>query len=135
MVKKQLGQFFTTNADYILQGLSGFVKDKEVIDPFAGSGDLLNWALKNNAKKAIGFDYDKKLADDEKVFFNDSLNNSQEHQFVIANPPYLHKNKANTETKEKFFSGKHKIFEDLYQVSIFEMLKSEEGILCRLIYN
>ena len=127
-MKKQLGQFFTTNGDYILQGLGGFIKGKEVIDPFAGNSDLLNWALKNNAKKAIGFDYDKKLINGKKVFFNDSLNNPKEYKFVIANPPYLHKNKANQEIKDKFFSGQHKIFEDLYQISIFEMLKSEEGI-------
>lgn len=128
MVKKQLGQFFTTNADYILQGLEDFVNGKEVIDPFAGNGDLLGWSLKNNAKKVIGFDYDKKLVDSKKVFFKNSLNNPGKYQFVIANPPYLHKNKANQEIKKKFFSGQHKIFEDLYQVSIFEMLKSEEGI-------
>ncbi len=128
MIKKQLGQFFTTNADYILQGLAGFVKGKEVIDPFAGSGDLLKWALGNSAQKAVGFDYDKKLVNNKSVFFNDSLSNPQEYQFVIANPPYLHKNKANQEIKEKFFSGKHKIFEDLYQVSILEMLESEEGV-------
>jgi len=41
----------------------------------------------------------------------------------------LHKNKATQEIKDRFFSGKHKIFEDLYQVSILEMLKSQEGIL------
>ena len=129
MNKKQLGQFFTTNADYILHGLNSFVKGKDIIDPFAGNGDLLNWALKNNAKKVIGFDCDSRFVDNKKVFFNDSLASPKEYQFVIANPPYLHKNKANQEIKDRFFSGKHKIFEDLYQVSILEMLKSQEGIL------
>jgi len=132
MLKKQLGQFFTINADYILQGLADFIKDKKVMDPFAGNGDLLDWALKNNAQKVIGFDYDKKLVDGKKIFLNDSLNNYkeyQEYQFVIANPPYLHKNKANQEIKEKFFSGQHRIFEDLYQISVFEMMKNEKGIL------
>jgi len=36
MTKSQLGQFFTTNSDYIFQGLEGFVKNKEITDPFAG---------------------------------------------------------------------------------------------------
>ena len=40
--KRNLGQFFTTNSDYILQGFSAFVKNKEVTDPFAGNRDLLN---------------------------------------------------------------------------------------------
>ena len=82
MNKKQLGQFFTTNADYILHGLNSFVKGKDIIDPFAGNGDLLNWALKNNAKKVIGFDCDSRFVDNKKVFFNDSLASPKEYQFV-----------------------------------------------------
>ena len=127
-MKKQLGQFFTTNSDYILQGMEEFVKNKNVCDPFAGSGDLLVWAEKNGCKRVSGFDYDKKYVNNGTILHNDSINNSQKYNFILANPPYLHKNKADTETKGKFFSGKHKIFEDLYQVSIFEMLKSDEGI-------
>lgn len=127
-MKKQLGQFFTSNSDYILQGMEDFLVGKDVVDPFAGNQDLIKWAKKNKCKKVIGFDVDQKLVDNKIVLFNDSLNNPQEYQFILTNPPYLHKNKADIETKERFFSGKHKIFEDLYQVSIFEMLKSEEGI-------
>ena len=48
--KRNLGQFFTTNSDYILQGFGDFVKNKDVFDPFAGNGDLLNWAKNNRAK-------------------------------------------------------------------------------------
>ncbi len=47
MSKKQLGQFFTTNSDYILQRFEKFVKDKNVVDPFAGNQDLINWSRKN----------------------------------------------------------------------------------------
>lgn len=61
MIKKQLGQFFTTNSDYILQGFEDFVFDKEVTDPFAGSQDLIRWAEKNKAKNIIGFDIDKMM--------------------------------------------------------------------------
>ena len=53
MNKQRLGQFFTTNSDYILQGLEGFVKDKEIINPFAGNQDLISWSHKNKCKKAI----------------------------------------------------------------------------------
>lgn len=55
MTKAQLGQFFTTNSDYILQGLEDFVKNKEMTDPFAGNQDLFNWAKKNKCKQIIGF--------------------------------------------------------------------------------
>jgi len=128
-MKKQLGQFFTTNSDYILHGFEQFVKNKEISDPFAGNQDLILWAEKNNCQKAIGFDCDKKYIDNKKVFYNDSLNNPKKYKFVCTNPPYLHKNKATKKIKEKFFSGIHSYFEDLYQISILSILNSKEGIL------
>lgn len=128
-MKKQLGQFFTTNSAYILQGFKKFIKGKEVFDPFAGNQDLIKWAKQNDCKKVIGFDYDKKYIDNKKVFLNDSINNPQNYKFVCTNPPYLHKNKADKKTKSKFFSGKNSFFEDLYQVSINSILNCEEGII------
>ena len=116
--KRNLGQFFTTNSGYILQGFSDFIKNKEVSDPFAGNQDLLNWAIHNKCKKIIGFDFDEKYIDRKKVFFNDSINSPKDYKFICTNPSYLHKNKATKEIKEKFFSGKNSNFEDLYQVSI-----------------
>jgi len=129
MTKALLGQFFTTNSKYILQGLEQFVKDKEIIDPFAGNQDLFSWAKQNKCKKIIGFEYDKSYVDDKNVFFDDSINNPKKYKFVLTNPPYLHKNKADKKTKENFFSGTHPSLEDLYQISIYSILDSEEGIL------
>ncbi len=127
--KKQNGQFFTKNSDYILSSFSSFIENKEIIDPFAGDGDLIKWAIKNHAKKIIGFDIDKRYIDNKKVFLNDSIINPGKYIFLLTNPPYLHKNKANEKTKEKYFSGKNAIFEDLYQVSISSVLDCEEGII------
>ena len=43
MSKTQLGQFMTTNSNYILQGLQLVLrKDDIVIEPFYGKGDLVN---------------------------------------------------------------------------------------------
>lgn len=128
-MKKQFGQFFTTNSDYILQGFEEFVKNKEVTDPFAGNQDLIKWVRKNDCMKAIGFDCDKKYVDNRNVRNNDSINSPQKYKFVCTNPPYLHKNKADQKTKERFFSGTHSNFEDLYQVSIFSILNCDEGVL------
>lgn len=128
-MKKQLGQFFTTNSDYILQGLECYIKDKEVVDPFAGSQDLILWAKKNGCKLATGFDCDNKYVDNKVVFFNDSINTPKEYSFVCTNPPYLHKNKADEITKNDFFSGINSRYEDLYQVSIISLLNSQEGII------
>lgn len=127
--KRNLGQFFTTNSDYILQGFSDFVENKEIVDPFAGNQDLLNWVKNNKCKKFIGFDCDKNYIDGKNVFLNDSINSPKDYKFVCTNPPYLHKNKATKKVKEKFFCGKNSNFEDLYQVSIFSILNCEEGII------
>ena len=127
--KKNLGQFFTKNSDYILQDLQKYVKNKVVVDPFAGNQDLMRWAKKNNCKNAVGFDCDQNLVEDKKVFLNDSINSPKKYKFVCTNPPYLHKNKASQEVKEKLFSGVHSKFEDLYQVSIYSLLNCEEGII------
>ena len=51
--KKQFGQFFTINSDQILKNLGKYVKDKNVIDPFAGNGDLIRWAKENGADEAL----------------------------------------------------------------------------------
>ena len=128
-MKKQFGQFFTTNSDYILQGLEKFVRNKDVVDPFAGNQDLIKWSRKNNCKRAIGFDCDKKYINSNNIFYNDSINHPKKYKFICTNPPYLHKNKASKKTKETFFRGGNSIFEDLYQVSIASILNCEEGIL------
>jgi len=41
MNKKSLGQFYTTNYEYILQGLIIPDNITTIIEPFAGNGDIL----------------------------------------------------------------------------------------------
>lgn len=127
MTKKQLGQFFTINSDYILKNLNKFIKGKDIVDPFAGGGDLLMWAKKHGAKSITGYDVDKKYIDNKKIYLNDSLNNPLRYKFVLTNPPYLNINKADKFTKEKYF--KNSDFEDLYQISLSAIMDSEEGII------
>ena len=69
--KKQLGQFFTTNSDNILCGFEKFIKNKIVVDPFVGAGDLIQWAKNNKVGKIFGYDIDKKHVDNRKVFLDD----------------------------------------------------------------
>lgn len=127
MVKKQLGQFLTKNSSYILQNLEKYVKNKDVVDPFAGEGDLLDWAEEQGAFSVKGFDIDKRFIDDNKIFYNDSILNKKEYSFVITNPPYLNINKASSGTKEKYLNNSN--FEDLYQISLNSIFHSEEGIV------
>jgi hypothetical protein len=130
MTNKRLkGQFFTTNSDYILKGFSKYIKGKDAMDPFAGNKDLISWATKNGVKKIKGFDVDPAYIDNKVVFKNDSINCPKRYNFVLTNPPYLHKNKATKDVKEKYFRGLNSRFEDLYQASINAILDSNEGIL------
>ncbi len=127
MIKQQLGQFFTTNSEYILQNLGKYIKGKEVVDPFAGNGDLIEWAKKNGAKRIEGFDVDKKLVDNKIIFYNDSILNPKKYKFILTNPPYLNINKADNVIKGKYFNKGR--FEDLYQISLSSIMNSEEGVV------
>jgi len=127
MIKQQLGQFFTTNSDYILRNLEKYIKGKEIIDPFAGNGDLINWAKKHAVKKIKGFDVDRKFIDNKNVFYSDSISNPKKYKFVLTNPPYLNVNKAGREVKDKYFEKNY--FEDLYQISLYSIMNSDEGIV------
>ena len=40
--KQVLGQFYTTNQEYILQDIKIPSQIKNIIEPFTGDGDLLN---------------------------------------------------------------------------------------------
>ena len=127
MTKKQLGQFFTKNSDYILKGLEKYIKNKTIVDPFAGGGDLISWAEKNKAESVKGYDVDEKYVDGKDIFYRDSIKNPSKYKFVLTNPPYLNVNKATKEIKEKYF--KDSDFDDLYQISLNSILDSEEGIV------
>ena len=124
MNKKILGQFFTTNSEYILDGFQDYIKNKNITDPFCGNKDLLNWAIKNNAKSVIGYDIDKKYIDNKVTFLNDSLKNPLKYDFVLTNPPYLYKNKI----KDNFIFTDTKNT-DLYQISLEKIMNSQEGIV------
>ena len=91
--KQALGQFYTTNSDYILAGYEELVKDKIVVDPFAGGGDLLEWSIRNGAKSVVAYDLQPNYPN---TIQNDSLNNppSYKDMMVVTNPPYLAKNKC-----------------------------------------
>ena len=43
----QLGQYYTTNYEYIFQNID-CIKDKEFIEPFVGNGCLLEWLKLQN---------------------------------------------------------------------------------------
>jgi hypothetical protein len=118
--KQKLGQFFTTNSDYILSGFEYLMKNASVIDPFVGNGDLLNWAMKNGASSVIGYDIEPRT---NEYIKNDSIVNppSYKNKFLVSNPPYLSRNKYKG-NKEVFDFWKQ---DDLYKCHLASLIKND----------
>jgi hypothetical protein len=114
-VKKQLGQFYTTNYDYILQGMK-IPKDVNIIiEPFAGKGDLLSFI---DTKKYIleCYDIDPKQ---NWIKHRDTLRDPPDYnnKFVLTNPPYLARNKSKSKDLFDIYSTN-----DLYKCFIEELI-------------
>lgn len=93
--KQTLGQFFTTNASLILDGMSlpSPFHSLSVIEPFAGNKDLLEHF--KSESPVICYDIDPKHPDIQQ---RDSLLNPPDYtnKFVITNPPFLARNKSDS---------------------------------------
>lgn len=125
--KKILGQFYTTNYEYILQNMSIPSNIKIIVEPFAGNCDLLNFIV-NEEKSKYNFElYDIDPKKDN-IIKQDTLNNpvSLKNKFVLTNPPYLARNKS----KDKFLFDKYNV-NDLYKCFIKQLIteKAQGGIL------
>lgn len=123
--KQALGQYFTTNADRILSGFEDLIKNKNVIDPFAGGWDLLYWAQKNGASSVSAYDIEPKVDGTE---LKDSLLNppSYSGSFVLTNPPYLASNKSKSKYKDIFAKWNQS---DLYKCFLASITNAEEAIV------
>jgi hypothetical protein len=100
MNKKQLGQFYTTNYKHILQNMYIPYDTSNIIEPFAGNGDLLCFLDMDTDKYNIEcYDIEPKK---DFIIKRDTLLNppNLDDAFVITNPPYLARNKC--DNKEIF---------------------------------
>ena len=93
--KKTKGQFYTTNASYILSGISiPLTNVSKIVEPFAGKGDLIDWIKETGCKiPVISYDIDPKRPD---IVKQDTLLCPPDYKdaLVITNPPYLARNKS-----------------------------------------
>lgn len=117
--KQLLGQFYTTNYEYILQDL--FIPDgiNNIIEPFAGNGDLIHFMNKDNINYNIElYDIDPQK---EYIVKKDTILNPPNYngKFIITNPPYLARNKS----KNKTLFDKYNV-NDLYKCLIKELLSN-----------
>lgn len=116
MSKSQLGQFYTTNYEYILSNMVIPEGVKTIIEPFVGNGDLLNF-IKNKSKYNIEiYDIDPKNTNTVK---RDTLQNPPDYtdKFILTNPPYLARNKS----KSKDVYEKYKC-NDLYKCFLVNII-------------
>jgi hypothetical protein len=128
MSKRENGQFYTTNAKYILQDLwetNPPTKDvSHIIEPFAGQGDLLEWLVEQkNTLPVIAYDIEPKRDD---IIFRDTLENPPDYKgtWVITNPPYFARNKNdNKSIYDKYETN------DLYKCFIYSLIDCAGGII------
>lgn len=118
-MKKALGQFFTTNYEYILQNLNIPEYVENIIEPFCGNGDLLNFQDIGKKYKVECYDIEPKK---DFIIQKDTIREPPVYtnKFVITNPPYLARNKSND--KELF--DKYNV-NDLYKCFIKNIINDE----------
>lgn len=124
-LKKSLGQFYTTNSEYILQNIE-LPENIKIVEPFVGQGDLIKWVEKKIKYKSIEtYDLDPKIKC-TKVGDTIKFPPLYKNKFVITNPPYLAKNKnTNKELYDKYG------VDDLYKAFIITLIDGncEGGIM------
>jgi len=119
MNKKSYGQFYTTNAEYILQGLV-LPEGTTYIEPFVGKGDLLPFFPAG--AKIECYDIEPKIECEQRDIFADPPDFAG--KIVLTNPPYLARNKnPDKTTYEKYKSN------DLYKCFVKMIGKCAGGIL------
>lgn len=119
--KQKLGQFFTTNYEYILKNIKIPENISEIVEPFAGNKDLIKY-LGTYKKDFLYdlYDIDPKHNDIKK---QDTILNPPDmsNKFILTNPPYLAKNKTGKEYIEYF--KKYNDVNDLYKCFIKILIK------------
>jgi len=138
--KRELGQFFTTNSNYMCGDLINiFPNNAKVIDLFAGNWDLLNLLIErrnatittnwdefeskeNDRFMVIGFDVDPK---NNYTLRNDSFRNpiDLKDKWVFLNPPYM----ALNNNTDKIIYKKYNT-DDLYKIAVILAKDCEGGI-------
>lgn len=112
--KQIFGQFYTTNYEYILQGMKIPNNITTIIEPFTGNGDLLNFIDKSRYILEC-YDIDPKK---DYIIKRDTILNPPiyTNKFMLTNPPYLARNKSTN----KLLFDKYDV-NDLYKCVIKEI--------------
>lgn len=119
--KQKLGQFYTTNQEYILQGFSIPKNIKNIIEPFTGNCDLISFIDKQQEKNKTKYNIECYDIEPKKNYIiqQDTIKNppNYNNKFIITNPPYLARNKSN----DKSLFEQYQV-NDLYKCVIKNLL-------------
>jgi len=117
-MKSNLGQFYTTNYEYILRNMYIPQEIHHIIEPFAGNGDLLSFVKTPEKYKIECYDIDPKHA---YIQLRNTLLTPPcyDGAFVLTNPPYLARNK-NTDKTLYDIHG----YNDLYKCFLVNLVES-----------
>jgi hypothetical protein len=115
--KQSLGQFYTTNYDYILQNMKIPSGISTIVEPFVGKGDLLKF-INLNKYTIECYDIDPQTNAKFKTIKQDTLMKPPKYndKFILTNPPYLARNKS----KKKDLFDKYNQ-NDLYKCFIYNL--------------
>lgn len=93
MNKSQLGQYYTTNYDYILEDFIIPTSVNKIIEPFAGEGHLTLFCRNQINSTIEEYDIEPKK---DLIIKRDTLINPPSYleSYIITNPPYLARNKS-----------------------------------------
>ncbi len=133
--KKEYGQFYTTNFDYILKNIDckGF-KDEDIIEPFVGGADLIKWMKTQDVdiSKVQIYDIEPNESINE-VFPKLDLSTIQrntlknppnyKNKYPLTNPPYLAKNKCKGGINKELF--KEYNISDLFRIHIHQITEGD----------
>lgn len=124
--KQQLGQFYTTNYEYILDQITIPSNITKIVEPFAGNGDLIQYIKKTGRSFELEhYDIDPKI---EGTIKQDTIQNppSYLNKFIVSNPPYLARNKSSNKQLFDLYNTN-----DLYKCFIIEIIRQRPlgGIL------
>ena len=117
MSKQELGQFYTTNCETILEGITIPEDVSIIVEPFAGNGDLINF-LGDTKYELECYDIEPKQS---YITKRDTLKNPPIYtdKFILTNPPYLARNKnPNKEYYDKYNTN------DLYKCFLIELIEN-----------
>ena len=115
-MKSKLGQFYTTNYQYLLTNMKIPDDINEIIESFCGNGDLLKFLDKEYILEC--YDIEPKHS---YIIERDTLKNPPNYdgKFILTNPPYIARNK--NEDKEIYDLYKTN---DLYKCFILSFINS-----------